>query len=132
VTERDVSGRRFRLFLASRAIALEWELKNYCKGCAHWLFATAKWLVPKAERFLLLHTGSYSRQRRRFIPITLVSICGLILGLVSGLIEFPDPPRQGIEITQSEYGKRSSAHCWRQPIPACLGSSLGRTTFKNV
>ncbi|HEX3281650.1 MAG TPA: DUF2511 domain-containing protein, partial [Pyrinomonadaceae bacterium] len=88
------------------AIALAWELKGSCKGCAHSLLATAKWLVPEAERFLVLRTGSYSHQRRRVIPVTLVSICCLIFGFVSGLIVFPDPPRQGIEITQNEYGKR--------------------------
>jgi Protein of unknown function (DUF2511) len=107
VTQRiEVSGHRFRIFLASRAIALAWELKGSCTGCAHSLFATAKWLVPEAERFLVLRTGSYSHQGRRVIPVTLVSICGLIIGFVSGLIGFPDPPRQGIEITQNEYGKR--------------------------
>jgi len=43
---------------------------------------------------------------RRAIPVTLVSIGGLLFGFVSGLILFPDPPRQGVEITQDEYGKR--------------------------
>jgi hypothetical protein len=98
--------RRCRIFLASLAVALCWALKHSCKGCAHSLFATAKRLAPEAERFLVLRTGSYSHQRRRVIRVTLVSICCLIFGLVSGLIVFPDPPRQGIEITQNEYGKR--------------------------
>ncbi len=107
MTQRiEVSGHRFRIFLPSRAIALAWELKGSCKGCAHSLLATAKWLVPEAERFLVLRTGSYSHQRRRVIPVTLVSICGLIFGFASGLIVFPDPSRQGIEITQNGYGKR--------------------------
>jgi len=43
---------------------------------------------------------------RRSIPVTLVSIGGLLFGFVSGLILFPYLPRQGVEITQDEYGKR--------------------------
>jgi hypothetical protein len=54
----------------------------------------------------VLRTGSCSYRHGRIIPVTLVSICCLIFGFVSGLIVFPDPPRQGIEITQNEYGKR--------------------------
>jgi len=104
VTQRI--GHRFRILLASQAIALAWELKGSCKRCAHSLFATAKWLAPEAERFLVLRTGSYSYRHGRIIPVTLVSICCLIFGFVSGLTVFPDPPRQGIEITQNEYGKR--------------------------
>jgi hypothetical protein len=104
VTQRI--GHRFRILLATRAIALAWELKGSCRRCAHSLFATAKRLVPEAERFLVLRKHPNSQQRRRVIPITLVSICGLIFGFVSGLTVFPEPPRQGIEITQNEYGKR--------------------------
>ena len=98
--------RRFRILLASQAIVLAWELKGSCKRCAHTLFAIAKWLAPEAERFLVLRRGSYSHRRGRVIPVTLVFICFLVFGFVSGLIVFPDPPRQGIEITQNEYGKR--------------------------
>ena len=43
---------------------------------------------------------------QRAIPITLVSIGGLLFGFVSGLILFPDRPRPGVEITENEYGKR--------------------------
>jgi len=51
----DIEGsrRRLRLFLANRAIALAWALKGSCKPCAHWLFTTARWLVPEAQRFLV-------------------------------------------------------------------------------
>ena len=41
--------RRYRIFLANLAVALGWALKRSCKGCAHRLFATARWLVPEAE-----------------------------------------------------------------------------------
>jgi Protein of unknown function (DUF2511) len=97
--------RRFRMSLANLAIALGWALKHSCKRCAQRLFIIARWLAPQAERFFVLRTGS-SHQRRRITPVILVCICGLIFGLVSGLIVFPDRPRQGIEITQNEYGKR--------------------------
>jgi hypothetical protein len=67
VTQRiQVSGRRFRIFLASRAIALGWALKGSCKACTYWLFATARWLVPEAERFLVLRTTSHNHNRRIF------------------------------------------------------------------
>jgi hypothetical protein len=40
------------------------------------------------------------------IPVTLASIGGLILGFTSGLILFPDPVLEGVNISQSEFGKR--------------------------
>jgi hypothetical protein len=43
---------------------------------------------------------------RWFIPVTLASVVGLILGFTSGLILLPDPVLEGIKINQSEYGKR--------------------------
>ena len=49
--------RRFRVFLANLAIALGWTLKRSCKGCAHRLFTTARWLVPEAQRFLVHRSG---------------------------------------------------------------------------
>ena len=49
--------REFRLFLANLAIALGWALKHSCKGCAHRLFTTARWLVPEAQRFLVYGSG---------------------------------------------------------------------------
>jgi len=61
VTERisdiEVSRRRLRIFLATRAIALGWALKGFCKPCAHRLLTTARWLVPEAQRFLLRRIG---------------------------------------------------------------------------
>jgi hypothetical protein len=60
------SGRRFRIFLANRAIALGWALKGSCKGCAHCLFAAARWLVPEAERFLILRTAPHNHAWRKF------------------------------------------------------------------
>jgi hypothetical protein len=56
--------RRYRIFLANLAVALGWALKRSCKGCAHRLFATARWLVPEAERFLVLHLPSHNHPRR--------------------------------------------------------------------
>jgi hypothetical protein len=58
------ASRRFRLFLANRLIALGWALKGSCKPCAHRLFATARWLVPEAQRFLIQRTVSHNRNRR--------------------------------------------------------------------
>ena len=60
------ASRRFRLFLANRLIALGWALKGSCKPCAHRLFATARWLVPEAQRFLIQRTVSHNRNRRTF------------------------------------------------------------------
>jgi hypothetical protein len=56
--------RRFRILLANLAVVVGWALKRSCKGCAHRLFATARWLVPEAERFLILHLPSYNHPRR--------------------------------------------------------------------
>jgi len=36
----------------------------------------------------------------------MASIGGLILGFTSGLILFPDPVLEGVNISQSEFGKR--------------------------
>jgi hypothetical protein len=58
--------RRFRILLANLAVALGWALKRPCKGCAHRLFATARWLVPEAERFLVLRPASHDHHRRIF------------------------------------------------------------------
>jgi len=66
VSDIEVSRRRLRIFLANRAIALGWALKGSCKPCAHWLFTTARWLVPEAQRFLVQRTGSHNRNRRIF------------------------------------------------------------------
>jgi len=56
--------RRFRIFLANLAIALGWAIKRSCKGCAHRLFATARWLVPEAQRFLVCRSGLDNDHRR--------------------------------------------------------------------
>ncbi len=56
--------RQFRIFLANLAIALGWALKHSCKGCAHRLFTTARWLVPEAQRFLVCGSGLDNRHRR--------------------------------------------------------------------
>ena len=60
----EVTGRRSRIFLAHRAIALGWALKGSCKVCANRLFAIAGWLVPETQRFLVLRTGSHEHPRR--------------------------------------------------------------------
>ena len=62
--QRIVSVRRFRIFLANRAIDLGWALKGSCKPCAQRLFAIARWLVPEARRFLVLRTDSHDHHRR--------------------------------------------------------------------
>ena len=67
VTQRiEISGSRFRIFLANRAIALGWTLRDSCKPCAQRLFASARWLVPEAKRFLVHHKGSDSHHRGIF------------------------------------------------------------------
>jgi len=70
VTQRiidiEVSRRRLRIFLANRAIALGWALKDSCKPCANRLFTTARWLVPEAQRLLVHRTGSHNRNQRIF------------------------------------------------------------------
>ena len=65
ISDIEVS-RRLRIFLANRTIALGWALKGSCKPCAHWLFTTARWLVPEVQRFLVQRTGSHNRNRRIF------------------------------------------------------------------
>jgi hypothetical protein len=62
----EISGRRFRIFLANRVIALGWALRGSCKPCAQRLFASARWLVPEAKRFLVHYKGSYNHPRRIF------------------------------------------------------------------
>jgi hypothetical protein len=57
LSDIEVIRRRLRIFLANRAIALGWALKNFCKPCAHRLFTAARWLAPEAQRFLLRRTG---------------------------------------------------------------------------
>jgi len=66
ISDIEVSRRRLRIFLATRAIALGWALKGFCKPCAHRLLTTARWLVPEAQRFLLRRIGSPNRNRRIF------------------------------------------------------------------
>ena len=68
MTQRiEISGSRFRIFLANRAIALGWALRGSCKPCAQRLFASARWFVPEAKRFLLVHhKGSDSHHRGIF------------------------------------------------------------------
>ena len=67
MTQRiEISGSRFRIFLANRAIALGWALRGSCKPCAQRLFASARWLVPEAKRFLVHHKGSDSHHRGIF------------------------------------------------------------------
>jgi hypothetical protein len=94
VTQRiEVSGRRFRIFLANRAIDLGWALKGSCKACAHRLFATARWLVPEAERFLVFRTASHDHHRRIFkfavlnhiAPLRVVAGALIVLALLGSL-----------------------------------------------
>ena len=67
MTQRiEISGSRFRIFLANRAIALGWALRGSCKPCAQRLLASARWFVPEAKRFLVRHKGSDSHHRGIF------------------------------------------------------------------
>jgi len=65
----EISG-QLRIFLANWAIALGWSLRSCCKACAHRLFASARWLVPEAQRFLIHRTGSHSQHWHllKFVP----------------------------------------------------------------
>jgi hypothetical protein len=58
--------RQLRVFLANRAIALGWVLKDLCKPFAHRLFTAARWLAPEARRFLVHRTGWRHSHRRIF------------------------------------------------------------------
>ena len=60
------ASKRLRIFLASRALTLGWALKGACKPCAHRLFATARWLVPEAQRFLLQRISAKNRNQLLF------------------------------------------------------------------
>jgi len=90
--------RRFRAFLANLAVALGWALKRSCKGCAHRLFTTARWLVPEAQRFLVLRTGSHDRHGRiskfeadsssllsQTVPLKVVAGALIVLAVVGSL-----------------------------------------------
>jgi hypothetical protein len=63
ISEIEVT-RRVRFLLANRLIAFGWALKGSCKPCAHWLFTSARWLVPEAQRFLVQCRVSHNRNRR--------------------------------------------------------------------
>ena len=60
------ASRRLQIFLANRVLALGWALKGACKPCAHRLFATARWLVPEAQRFLLQRISAKNRNQLLF------------------------------------------------------------------
>jgi hypothetical protein len=66
IRDIDVVRRQLRVFLANRAIALGWVLKDFCKPFAHRLFTAARWLAPEARRFLVHRTGWRHRHRRIF------------------------------------------------------------------
>ena len=90
--------RRFRTFLANLAVALGWALKRSCKGCAHRLFTIARWLVPEAQRFLVLRTDSHDHPRRilkfavdlstllsQLVPLKVVAGALIVLALLGSL-----------------------------------------------
>jgi hypothetical protein len=99
VTQRiGISGHRFRIFLANLAIASGWVLKGSCEACAHWLFALARWLVPEAQRFLVLRTDSHDQHRRilkfaanlstlssQIVPLKVVAGALIVLALLGSL-----------------------------------------------
>jgi hypothetical protein len=58
---------------------------------------------------------------RRAIPVTLVSIGGLLFGFVSGLILFPDPPPKA-----SRSPKMSMANAGHLPWPELDFAVRGR------
>jgi hypothetical protein len=90
--------RRIRIFLANLAVALGWALKLSCKGCAHRLFTTARWLVPEVQRFLVLRTGSHNHDQRilkfaanlssllnQLVPLKVVASALIVLALLGSL-----------------------------------------------
>ena len=82
-------SRRLRIFLANCAIALGWALKGSCKRCTQRLFATARWLVPEAQRYLVQRTGSHNRNRFTFkFAVDLGTLLSRIqpLGVVAGFV----------------------------------------------
>jgi hypothetical protein len=84
ISDSEVSGRRLRMFLANRAIALGWALKGSCKPCSHRLFTTARWLVPEAQRLLVHRTGSHNRNRWIDLSSLLnrLELSGVLAGLL--------------------------------------------------
>jgi hypothetical protein len=46
--------RRIRIFIANRLVDLGWIMKGACEPCAQRLLAGARWLVPEAQRYLVL------------------------------------------------------------------------------
>ncbi len=47
------AGRSLRIFTANRLIDMAWALRRLCKQCAQRLLATARRLVPEAERYFI-------------------------------------------------------------------------------
>jgi hypothetical protein len=89
ISDIEVSRRRLRIFLANRAVALGWALKDSCKPCANRLFTTARWLVPEAQRFLVHRTGSHNRNRWIFgFAVDLGTLLSRMrpLGVVAGFL----------------------------------------------
>jgi len=53
VIMRPTMRRRFRIFTASRLVDVAWALRWLCKPCSQHLLATARRLVPGAERYFI-------------------------------------------------------------------------------
>ena len=83
MSEIEVSRRR--IFLANRVLALGWALKGACKPCAHRLFATARWLVPEAQRFLLQRISAKNRNQPLFEWLLSRTHPRIVAGLLIGL-----------------------------------------------
>ena len=79
------ASRRLRIFLANRVLALGWALKGACKPCAHRLFATARWLVPEAQRFLLQRISAKNRNQLLFEWLLSRIHPRIVAGLLIGL-----------------------------------------------
>ena len=126
----EVTGRRSRIFLAHRAIALGWALKGSCKVCANRLFAIAGWLVPETQRFLVLRTGSHEHPRRimkfaadvrtllsPIVPLKVVAGALIVLALLGSL----ELVTRATAITTRPFGGDSAFQLGSQIEPAPAG-----------
>jgi hypothetical protein len=126
----EVIGRRSRLFLAHRAIALGWALKGSCKVCANRLFAIARWLVPETQRFLVLRSGPHEHPRRimkfaadvstllsPIVPLKVVAGALIVLALLGSL----ELVTRATAITTQPFGGDSEFQLGSQIEPAHAG-----------
>ena len=111
------ASRRLRIFLANRVLALGWALKGACKPCAHRLFATARWLVPEAQRFLLQRISAKNRNQLLFEWLLSRIHPRIVAGLLI-VLAFWGALNFALRTTATETAPRSSAYPQEsQPSP---------------